>query len=276
MTGDIFPLAGKKVVVTRPEDISGELIQLLKGRQAVPLLLPLIKTRLWDDLTGVDQAIFRLAEFDGLLFSSGQGVHYFFQRLESLLTERGQGGWPENPLAVLKRKKVVAVGPKTASLLEKHGVSTVHLPDEYRQEGLVKLIIHLFPQNSRLLYPRAKEVRPLLLEALREKGYKVEDVILYHTEYVDQRHSSLFKAILKGEVDVVTFASASAVKAFDQLLSQAAPQLRKEELPLLAFIGPVAAREARNRGYQTPIVAEEYTVSGLVKALEGYFENNER
>ena len=41
---------------------------------------------------------------------------------------------------------------------------------------------------------------------------------MYHTEYVDQGHSSLYwQAILRGEVDVVTFTSASTVKAFDLL-----------------------------------------------------------
>ena len=271
MTKPSFPLAGKKVVITRPEESADELVQLLTDRKAVPWVLPLIRTKLWHDLTAVDQAIAHLDEYDGLLFTSGQAVHYFFKRLVALYAEAGEGAFEEDPRAVLKRKKVVAVGPKTASLLESYGIPFVHTPDEYRQEGLVQLVIHLFPPNSRLLYPRASKVRPLLLETLREKGYRLTDVILYQTEFVNQEDSPYFQAILEREADAVTFTSASAVKAFDRLFRQRAHDLKKENLPPLAFIGPVAAKEAEKLGYPTPIVAQEYTVSGLVKALESYF-----
>ena len=66
-----------------------------------------------------------------------------------------------------------------------------------------------------------------------------------------------------GEVDIVTFASPSAVRNLLKMLGDASLL----EKPLIACIGPVTARAARRAGLRVDVEASEHTVEGLLAAL---------
>lgn len=258
------PLQGKSVVITRQKSQAGQMMALLRQHGARPYLLPLIETRWADDLTMADQALERLKEFDALLFSSPNGVRYFFERAKQ------HPGRLEQLLSHGHKTAVFAVGDQTARLLVQHGIKEVELPRTYRQEGLVQLVEERLPAGSRLLYPRAKVVRPYLLAALREKGYHVEDVILYQTAYQLEGKSDFVHQLRHGAFDVVTLTSASTVQAFHQLLVK--HHLSDQPLPvLLASIGPITTEEARRRGLQIDVEANRYTAEGLINAIVEYY-----
>jgi uroporphyrinogen III methyltransferase/synthase len=69
-----------------------------------------------------------------------------------------------------------------------------------------------------------------------------------------------------GEIDVVTFASSSAVRNLVRMLGSEMSLLEK---PLIACIGPVTARAARRLGLRVDVEASEHTVEGLASALVG-------
>jgi uroporphyrinogen III methyltransferase/synthase len=69
-----------------------------------------------------------------------------------------------------------------------------------------------------------------------------------------------------GEIDIITFTSSSTVKNFAALLDG----YDLSQLPAsvtIACIGPVTADTARELGLKVDIVADEYTIPGLVEAL---------
>ena len=79
------PLFGKTVLVTRPEDsISCACQHQLRDLGANVLCQPAIEIAAPRDWSPVDSIIHRLAEFDWLVFSSVNGVHYFLRRLFEL------------------------------------------------------------------------------------------------------------------------------------------------------------------------------------------------
>ena len=66
-----------------------------------------------------------------------------------------------------------------------------------------------------------------------------------------------------GEIDIITFTSSSTVKNFVQLVG-------RESVPegvKIACIGPITAQTAEEHGLKPDIVAEEYTIEGLVQAI---------
>jgi uroporphyrinogen-III synthase len=69
-------------------------------------------------------------------------------------------------------------------------------------------------------------------------------------------------ALQRGEVDVVTFTSASTVRGFVGALGA----LKGD--PRVVCIGPVTAREAREHGLRVHAVATPHTIEGLVAAVE--------
>ena len=70
-------------------------------------------------------------------------------------------------------------------------------------------------------------------------------------------------ALRSGELDLVTFTSSSTVKNLIQILGSAEPLQHTKT----ACIGPVTAETAKSLGVEVDIVAEEYTIDGLVEAI---------
>jgi len=253
------PLHGRRVVVTRAEDQAEELCRRLQAMGAEAILFPVIAIVPPEAGGLLDRAIARLADYDWIIFTSVNGVENFWARLAARAGQSTQNGAAKLPL----RTRVAAIGPATAEALSRRG-ATVHLmPAEYRAEAILDEIGQVAGQ--RFLLPRADIARPALAEGLRARGGQVDEAPAYRTI---QAHPSpaAFEALRAG-VDVITFTSSSTVRNFVDLTRG-----MEYGQPLIACIGPVTADTARELGLPVDILAEEYTVDGLVRALEGSME----
>ena len=78
--------------------------------------------------------------------------------------------------------------------------------------------------------------------------------------------------LLDGQIDAVTFTSPTAVRRFVAIIGeeQAVDLLGTT---IVAAIGPVTAAAALEIGITPTIVAEPYTVDGLVQAIVKHFAN---
>jgi uroporphyrinogen III methyltransferase/synthase len=119
--------------------------------------------------------------------------------------------------------------------------------------------------GARVLLARADIADGRLIEGLRARGAIVDQFMAYRTLVADEDAGPLRAALAKGEIDVVTFASSSTVRNLCRALGGDAPALLRRAL--VACIGPVTAGAAREEGLQPAIVAEEHTISGLVRAI---------
>ena len=81
---------------------------------------------------------------------------------------------------------------------------------------------------------------------------------------------NVYRQLLDGAIDAVTFASATAVGQFAAAIGRDAfaDLLQKT---VVAAIGPVTAAAAEELGIKPQVVPESYTVEGMVKALVEYF-----
>ena len=76
----------------------------------------------------------------------------------------------------------------------------------------------------------------------------------------------IYKMLLDGQIDVVTFTSPTSVRNFAQALGedQAADLLRTT---VVACIGPVTADAAERLDIETNVMPKDYTMAGLVAAI---------
>jgi uroporphyrinogen III methyltransferase/synthase len=74
--------------------------------------------------------------------------------------------------------------------------------------------------------------------------------------------------LLRGEIDVITFTSASTVNSLLAILGQRWEVTKQARL---ACIGPNTAVALADKGLKADIIATEHTVPGLVEAIEEYF-----
>lgn len=260
------PLFGKTIVVTRSRAQASNLVEDLLDDGADVCEFPTIKVVPTDERAPLNDAIATLSSYDWIVFTSVNGVEYFFDRLL-------ENGFDARALAGVK---VAAIGPATAASVCEMGVVPDLIPDEYRAECVVEGLFDFgVGEGSRVLIPRAKEAREILPETLREKGVIVDVVPVYETVLADGNRSDIVARLAEGEIDAVTFTSSSTVKNFLHLLSELLPAGTTPEKALegvaLISIGPITSKTISEAGLTVAAEASDYTIPGLVETVHGFF-----
>ncbi|GIP39179.1 hypothetical protein J31TS4_24590 [Paenibacillus sp. J31TS4] len=256
------PLFGKRIVVTRARSQASELADRIEELGGEALELPVIRLQPPSDparAAKLDEAIKSAASYDWLIFTSVNGVDFFFERMKELRVDiRALGG-----------AQLAAVGPKTAEALAARGLYADALPASFQQEGLADALLGRMAAGQRVLFPRANLARDVLTAELRARGIEVTEVDAYENVLEDSHGSELLDRLRSGEVHMVTFASSSTVRNLLQLLRQAGSADPAAELAgtEIVCIGPVTAQTAREAGLPVHRMAKESTIDAMVEAM---------
>lgn len=259
---ETLPLFGKSVVVTRAGNQADSFIEQLYETGAEPLSFPVIEMVEPDDTATLDEAMQNLGQYHGVIFTSVNGVRWFMKRLMQ----------HELDIRELKGVRVYCIGPKTGQEVEDLGIRVDLVPEEFVAESLIEYIGQENISGKRFLLPRAQIAREVLPDELRKLGAEVDVAPAYKTVLPDTDISQLKERLQAGTIDIVTFTSSSTVKNFVEMIG---PELKDSlEKVTLACIGPVTAKTAENMGLTVGVQAKEYTVDGLLTAMESHFQNS--
>lgn len=254
------PLFGRSVVVTRAREQASGLAQELARLGADVIQCPTIEIRPLPDYAELDAAIGRLSEYGWLIFTSVNGVRWFWSRLEA-------AGKDSRALGLCR---VAAIGPATAEALEVRGIRPDFIPERYVAEGVVEgLLARGGVDGVRMLLPRAARAREVLPEELRKAGALVDVISAYETVPAAARKDEVLERMRAGSLDCITFGSSSTVENFLSLIP--AETLRVHPDVRLAAIGPVTAKTLEAHGLPCHIMPEEYTIPALVRALVSHY-----
>ena len=246
------PLFGKRILVTRARSQASKLTAKLENLGAEVIEAPAIEIADPSDLyEALDKAIDHVQDYHWMIFTSANGVEYFFNRLY-------QAG---KDVRALGYAKIAAIGSATAEKLKQYGIVADVIPQEYRAEGVIEAMKGKLPPHAKILLPRAEEAREILPEKLREMGAEVEVAPAYRTVCGDVDSEALVSELINGEIDVVTFTSSSTVKNLVNIIGSV--DFLKDVKT--ACIGPVTAD--KSLGIEPDIIAKEYTIDGLVEAI---------
>lgn len=254
------PLYGRTIVVTRAREQASDLVTQLTDLGAECIECPTIEIRRPRDLSQLDRAIEHLNEYHWIIFTSINGVGFFFDRLF------------ENGLDVraLHSLKTASIGPATAAKLLEYGIRSDIVPESYRAESVVAAFKDEDIRGNRILLPRAAQARPVLPVELTEMGARVDEIAVYDTVQAGDNAAGLIRALAQKRIDLVTFTSSSTVKNFKALLpADAAGLLQGVKM---ASIGPITSDTAREQGFDVHVTAETYTIAGLCRAIVKYFQ----
>ena len=251
------PLSGKRVLITRPAEQASGLAALLEAEGADVVALSAISIEPAADYTALDRAIRGIEHYQWVIFTSVNGVRAFGERLD-----RAGLDWQ-----TLKSVRLAAIGPATAAALRAAGVYPDFVPGEYVAEAIAAGIGDVAGQ--RILLPRADIAREALAVELRRLGAEVEEIAAYRT-VTRPPDAQTVSAVLAEHPDVITFTSSSTVRGFLAALSGMSPAEALRGV-VVACIGPITAQTARAAGLTPQVVAEEYTMPGLTRAIVAYF-----
>ncbi|HFQ94106.1 MAG TPA: uroporphyrinogen-III synthase [Anaerolineae bacterium] len=236
-----------RVVVTRRKEQADVLADKLRAAGLEPILFPTVQIRPLPN-HALDDSLKNLEMFDWLIFTSGNGVDFFFRRAEELeLT--------------LQLPRTAVVGPSTARRLAEYGATADFMPSEYTGAALASGLGDLTGQH--VLLPRVRRGGLEIVRRLWQQGADVFDVPLYDTITAMRDPAALAK--LEQGYEAVTFTSPTAVYGFVKLAG------RPKGSIIIACIGPSTAQAARTAGLPVTIVPDEYTLDGLVKSVVHYF-----
>lgn len=261
-----LPLAGRTVVITRAQSQAEEFVTELERFGADVVLCPTIEIRELESYSRLDEAIEHLYGYDWLIFTSVNGVDYFFRRFKA-------GGRETSDLDELK---VCAIGEATAEKLRELHVHVDVVPEEFKAEGVYSALERFIGGTENLaglnvLIPRASVARDFLPQALEKAGARVDVVPAYRTALPEDIDRGRVAAMLSGGADCIAFTSSSTVKnlalLFDtQDLSTALSGV------VIACIGDITTTTAADFGLQVKIQPEQFTIPSLARAIAEYFE----
>lgn len=254
------PLKGRRILVTREESKTSVFARMLEERGASVLSIPLIRFVDPDSWEALDQALLNIGRFQILLFTSANAVERFFDRLHRI----APGGKLPGTISI------AAVGPKTAQAVARHGAEVSCIADSFRAEGLLQKLSGEKVARAEILFPRAQEAREILIEELERRGARVTLATVYRTLPVDESREPLHSALASGELDVVTFTSASAVRHFIDIADDSDLASRMRGVAV-ACLGEITAQAARATGLAPAIVSERSTLEDFADAIAGHF-----
>jgi uroporphyrinogen III methyltransferase/synthase len=257
------PLLGKKIVVTRAREQASDLVGQLSDLGADCLEHPTIKIVPAEDLRPLDAAIKKLDTYDWIVFTSVNGVKFFFERL----FETGRD------VRALNQLGTAAIGPATAERMYQFGLKSDIIPQNYRAESVVEAFRKVKLDGKKILLPRAGDARPVLPIELRKMGAAVDEVTVYLTAKVRKNTELLIKQLEDKTIELITFTSSSTVRNFKELL----PPDKFNQLidgVTIASIGPITTDTAVELGFKVDVTAESYTIPGLCEAILKYYRNH--
>ncbi len=249
------PMLGKGVVVTRAREQASGLVNILRGHGACVHEFPTISVEHLDDYNEVETAIMQLARYRWVVFTSVNGVKFFWEQLSEIGLDA----------RIFAGMKIAAIGPATASELRGRGINPDFVPKKYVAEHVVKGLLELGIQGQDVLIPRARVAREVLPKELEKAGCNVTVLPVYETRLTQADGNEIIAALDNDEIHYVTFTSSSTVENFFELVAPAVfktyPNVR------VASIGPVTTGTLKKFGFTPDIQPDDYTVPGLVQAL---------
>ena len=252
------PLLGKGIVVTRAREQASDSAALLAEMGADVIQFPTIEIAPLADYSKARAVIGRLSRYALTVFTSVNGVRYFWEQLNALGKDSRD----------LFGTRVAAIGPATAEALKARGITPDFVPEKYVAESVAQGILNIYGANMagiKVLLPRAREARDVLPEKLVAAGALVDVLPVYETRPSQARKDEVLAKLEAGEIHCVTFGSSSTVTNFLSLIPveilKRHPQLK------FACIGPITADTLEKAGLTCHIQPGEYTIPGLARAL---------
>lgn len=263
-----LPLTGKTILVTRSVGQSSQFSDRLIGLGATVIEMPTLEIGPPSSWEALDDAIAHLSDFDWLIFTSTNGIDYFFERLIA------QG----KDTRALAGVKIAVVGEKTAHCLKQRSLQPDFIPPNFIADSLVEN----FPEDlhgKRVLFPRVESGgREVLVKELTLKGAKVIEVAAYQSCCPSSIPPEAELALQNRKIDVITFASSKTVQFFyqltDKIFSTNSDANRFLEGVCIASIGPQTSKMCHFLFKRVDVEAQEYTLDGLTQALITWATNS--
>lgn len=200
-----LPLAGRRIVITRPRGSSAEWRKQLAGLGADVLELPLIEVSREIDKETLADVLTELGSYDWIVFTSANGVHFFLEEFRRLFDD----------IRALGMLRIAVIGEATAAAVRERWLRVDCQPKKATAEALAaELESTVGLDSTKVLVITGNLNRDTLVRKLEEARAIVDQLQVYKTEETDLKVDPVAKDFRAKGADAVLFASPSAVQSF--------------------------------------------------------------
>ena len=267
------PMFGHRILVTR-EHMEG--FERLEDLGAEIIDFPTIEIVPPENYNELDQSIDKVETYNWMIFTSRNGVKYFFKRFFE----------NNRDIRDLKGIKICAIGTKTAQELGKYGLKVDLVPEEFRGEGLIEAFLKEHGAESRkpgtiplaedgtnaellsglrFLLPRAEKAREIFPDKIRELGGEIDVPAAYRAMKPEYYGKRLRRFLKEGRITIATFTSAATFNNLLEIMGDDAEGLLKGVT--IAVIGPVTAKAVEKAGLSVSIMPATATIDAMVEEI---------
>lgn len=247
-----LPLAGCRILLTRPRDLISRTAAMFREKGAEVLEMPSILITPKKDQSMLFSALDKMSSYDWIVFTSPGGVRIFFEELRK----------QKRDIRILGGCKIAAIGGGTNRALEERGIFCDLMPDIYDGASLGRTLFDVLSGGEHILIPRAALGNQELIRILEGKpDVCVDDVAVYETCNESWQLVPVKEMIEDGEISWAVFTSASTVRGFAEALPDTGIKGLKA-----ACIGEQTAKAARSLGMDV-YVADKADIESLVRLV---------
>ncbi|MDO5554699.1 MAG: uroporphyrinogen-III synthase [Planctomycetia bacterium] len=255
-------LAGKTILVTRSREQASPLVSLLEQEGATVLVQPVIEIKPPVDWSLCDHLLSDLSVCDWLVFSSQNGVHYFFERFLQKYGPTFDCGNHLRDFGI----RIAAMGPATAAAVGQYNAFVDCVPEKYCAEGMIAALTAEARQRKRFVLVRGDRGRQILSEELIRLGGTVSQVSVYRSIDIMQPDENVYRLMQTGKIDAVTVTSSAIANSLLNLFGD-----------MLAFtkiisISPLTSAVLTITGLPIDQEATTASIDSLVAAAKKAFE----
>ena len=247
------------ILLTRPKRRNETLRTAFEQLGMTVLTQPtieLLPPELWEPLDAVLRPMLDGKNiFDWLVFSSANGVDFFFDRAQSL----------QQDFNLPQSIRIVVTGSGTNDALQEQiGRRADIVPKTFDAEGMLR---HLVPEaqgGKRFLLLRASRGRDVLRPALLEAGGNVTEIVVYRSVDVAHADPAILEKMERGEIDWTTATSSAIARSLVRLFGE---RLQRTKI---VSISPLTSATLRELGWPPFLEAKTASMSGIVDVLKTF------
>jgi len=252
-----LPLFGRRVAITRTRDQNSELREKLDVLGAEVIEIPLISITKDVSKDSLIEILTELGGYDWIVFSSANGVRYFFEEFLK--------GFPD--VRSLGLLRFACVGKATAREIERYHIKVECMPDAASGESLAEALIATGSLDSaKIIVVTGNLNRDKLVKKLEAARAIVDQLPLYKTEKTDLANDPVADDFRQKGADAILFASSSSASSYVEQ-SDALELAAGATKPLVGSIGPQTTETLDDLDLNPDFEAKSANLDALIEAL---------
>lgn len=252
-------LRNKVLISTQPTDSFPEFEKALSKSGAVILNFPMISVSEAQISEEEQNKIKNIHEFNWLVFTSKNGVHYFLKKYFEI---NGIKKLPEN-------LKTAVIGKKTANELIKNGIKPSYISESNLAEIFsIELKEKVIEKNSNVLLLLGNLAGDLIQHTLKNNANTTR-IDCYENHIPKTIDLDIIKKIKYDKYDMIIFTSSSCFSNFAETLKIHDIQINKLKV---VSIGKSTTKTMNEYDVKPVFTAKQSNIEGIVQEIKTYYK----